>query len=95
MGSDPFRVDHGFIGGNIQVEVLLVNAPEGAQLGTKRCPYSFVGIAVDLANAIVIIITCPLPYAVTHRSMGRIVVMVTLPFIHAQACALPRTTLGE
>ena len=81
MGRDPCRIDHGFIGGHIQGQVLLVNAPEGAQVGTKRCPRSFAGVAVDLANTIVIIVTCPLPGAVTHRGMGRMAATIALPFV--------------
>ena len=95
MGRDPFRIDHGFIGGHIQMQVLLVNAPEGTQVGAKRYPRSFAGVAVDLADAIVIILTCPLPSAVAHRGMGRMAAVIALPFIRVQDCALPRDILGD
>ncbi len=72
MGRDPFCMDHGCIGGNRQVQVVLVNASEGAQGGTKRGPRSVAGVAVDLAHAIVSISTGPLRCAVTHRGRGRL-----------------------
>ena len=95
MGRDPFRIGHRFIGGNIQVQVLRVNAPEGTQVGAKRCTRSFAGVAVDLADAIMIIITCPLPSAMTHRGMSRMAAVITLPFIRVEERALPRDILRD
>jgi len=77
------------------VQVLFVNPPEGTQVGAKRCPCPFAGVTVDLADAIVIIITCPLPSAVTHRGMGRMAAVITLPCIRVQDCALPWDILGD
>jgi hypothetical protein len=95
MGCNPFRIDHGFIGGNIQVQVLLVDTPEGTQVRAKRCPRAFAGVTVDLADAIMIIIAGPLPHAVTYRDMGGIAAVITLPFIRVQDRALLRDTVSD
>src|SRR5688500_3245976 len=95
MGRDPFDIDHGFIGGNIQVQVPLVNPPEGTQVGAECRPRPFAGVTVDLADAITIIITRPLSSAVTDRGMGRMAAVITLPFIRVQDRALPRDILGD
>jgi hypothetical protein len=95
MGRDPFRIDHGFIGGNIQMQVLFVHASEGAQGGPACGSRSFAGVAVDLADSIVIIITCPLPSAMTHRGMGRMAAVITLPCIRVQDRVLPRDIPGD
>jgi hypothetical protein len=95
MGCNPFCLDHGFIGGNIQVQVPLVNPPEGTQVRAKRCPHAFAGVTVDLANTIMVIIAGPLPNAVTHRGMGRMAAVITLPFIRVPDRALLRDTLSD
>jgi hypothetical protein len=94
MGRDPFRIDHGFIGGNIQMRVLFVPASVGAQLGLECGSRSFAGIVVDLAESIVII-TGPLPSVVTHRGMGRMAAVITLPCIRVQDRALARAIPGD
>jgi hypothetical protein len=38
MGCDPFRIDHGFIAGNIQVQVLLVPLARHASKGSALPP---------------------------------------------------------
>jgi hypothetical protein len=83
------------MGGNVQVPVPLVNTPEGPSGGAKRGPASFTGVTVDLADPIVIIIAGPLPHAVTHRGMGRMAAVITLPFIRVQDRALLWDTLSD
>jgi hypothetical protein len=88
MGREPWRLDHGFSGGNIQRQVLFMHASEGAQVGLECGSRFFAGVAVDLADSLVIIIIGPLPSAVTHRGMGRMAAMITLPCIRVQDRAL-------
>jgi hypothetical protein len=52
-------------------------------------------VAVDLANSIMIIITCPLPSPVTPRGMGRMAAVITLPCIRVQDRAMPWDILGD
>jgi hypothetical protein len=77
------------------VQVLLVHPAEGTQVGAKRCPRSCAGVAVDLADASVIIITCPLPSAVTHRGRGRMAAAIALPLVCVQDCSVCRDVLGD
>ena len=95
MGRDPLRMDHGFIGGNRQVQVVRVNAPEGAQGGTKRGPRSVAGVAVALAHAIVSISTGPLPWAVTHRGRGRMAATRALPCVGIEPRAARGHVVGD
>jgi hypothetical protein len=52
LGCDPFRIDHGFIGRHIEMQVLLVDPTEGTQRGAERRSCPFTGVAVDLAAAV-------------------------------------------
>jgi hypothetical protein len=50
---------------------------------------------VDRADPIVILIACPLPYAVTPRGMGRMAAMITLPCSRVHDRALLWDTLSD
>jgi len=52
-------------------------------------------VAVDLANSIMLIITCPLPSPVTAHGMGRMAAVITLPCIRVQDRAMPWDILGD
>jgi hypothetical protein len=90
MGRDPFRIDHGFIGRDIEVQVLLVDPAEGAQIGAERRACPFTGVAVDLASAVPVIISGPFVDAVADRGMGGVTPSVAVPLIGIQPCAAGR-----
>ena len=81
LRGDPFRIDHHFIRGHLQMEVPLVDAAERPEVRAERRPCSFAGVAVDLASAIPIIIPCPLVHTVADGGMGRMAAPVALPFV--------------
>ena len=68
-----------------------VNAPEGAQGGTKRGPRACAGVAGDLAHARVMSLTSPRPCAVTHRGRGRMAATRALPGVGRE----PRVVRGH
>jgi hypothetical protein len=90
MGRDAFRINHGFMRRHVQMQVLLVDAPEGAQISTERRACPFTGIAVNLASAIPIVIPCPFVGAVAHGGMAAV---IALPCIHVQDRAAGRNVL--
>jgi hypothetical protein len=87
LGCDPLRIDHGFIGRHIEMQVLLVDAPERPEVRAKRRAGSFTGVAVDLAAAVPVIIPGPFADAVADRGMGWVTTSVALPLIGIQLCA--------
>jgi hypothetical protein len=64
MRSDVLRIDHSFIRRHIEMQVLLVNTLESAQVCPKRRACPFTSIAVDFAPAIPVIIPSPLAHTV-------------------------------
>jgi hypothetical protein len=81
MGRDPFRIDHRFIRRHVEVQVLLVNAPEATEIGTERRTGAFAGVAMHLVSPIAILIPRPLMSAMAHGHMGGMTTVITLPFI--------------
>jgi hypothetical protein len=79
MGCDPFCIDYGFIRRDVEMQVLLMDPAEGAQVGTKRLPGPFTGGAVHLTSAISIIIRRPLVHAVADGGMERMATPIALP----------------
>ncbi len=95
MGCDSFRIDHGFIRRDVQMQVLLVDAPERAQVGPERCASSFTGVAVDLASAIPISIPRPFMHTVVDSGMGRMAATIALPCIGIEPRAASRNVFGD
>ena len=93
MGRDPFRIDHGFIGRHVEMQVRLVDAPERAQVGPERRASSFTGVAVDLASAIPIIVPGPFVGAVAHGGVGGMAAVIALPFVRIEHRAAGRDVL--
>src|SRR6266511_2260468 len=81
MRCDAFRIDQGFIRRHIEMQVLLMNTAEGAQVSTERRTCPFTSIAVDLALAITIIIPRPLVHAVADGRMAPMTAAIALPLI--------------
>jgi hypothetical protein len=77
------------------MQVLLMNAAEGAQIRPKHRAGPLTGVTVHFALAISVVITCPFVEAVAHRSMGRMAVVIALPFIRVQERALRRDIRGD
>src|SRR3712207_5848823 len=81
MGCDSFRIDHGFIGCDVEMQVLLVNAPKTTQIGPQCRASALAGIAVDLAAAIAIIIPRPLMHTMTDCDMRGMAPPIALPLV--------------
>ena len=60
---------------------MLVDAPEGTQVGPKRRARPLAGVAMDLALAITIVIPRPFAHPVGSRGMARMAAAITLPFV--------------
>ena len=94
-GCDPFGIDHGFIRRDIEMQVLLMNSTESAQIRPKRRAGPFTRVAVHFASAVAIVITGPFADPVAHRGMGRMAAVIALPFIRVQDRALQWDILGD
>ena len=90
-----FRIDHGFICCHIEMQVLLVHAPEGTQIGTKRRTRSLTGVAMHFTLAITIIIPRPFVYAMADGGMGWMTAPVALPFVGVQPRTASRKVFGD
>ena len=77
------------------MQILLMNAPKGTQVGAERRAYSLAGVAVDFAAAIPIIIPCPLVHAMADGGMRRMAATIALPFIGEQDRTVPWHILGS
>jgi hypothetical protein len=94
-GCDAFGIDHGFIRRDIEMQVLLMNPTERAQIRPKRRAGPFTGVAVHFASAVAIVIPGPFADAVAHRGMGGMAAVIALPFISVQDRALQWDILGD
>jgi hypothetical protein len=90
LRGDSFRIDHGFIHGHIQMQVLLVDAPEGTEVRAERRASAFAGVAMDFAWAVTLIITRPFVHTMANRGMGWVTPAVALPFVVVQPRAVIR-----
>jgi hypothetical protein len=63
------------------MQILLMNASKGPEVGTKRSPCSLAGMAMDLALAITLIIPRPFAPTMGNRGMARMAAAITLPFV--------------
>src|SRR5919198_758940 len=73
------------------MQVLLVDTPEGTQVGTKRRTRSLTGVAMHFTSAIAIVIPRPFAYTMADRGMGWMTATVALPCVGVQ----PRATSGN
>ncbi len=95
LGCDSFCIHHGFIRCHVEVQVLCMDAPEGAQVGPEGRPGPFAGMAVNLASAIPIIIPCPFAGAVAHGGVGGVATVIARPCICVQHGAASWDVLRE
>ena len=95
LGRDVFRIDHGFIRRHIEMQVLLVDSPEGTQVGPKRRTRSLTGVAMHLTLAITIVIPRPFAYTMADRGMGGMTAPVALPFVGVQQHAASGNVFGD
>lgn len=58
-----------------------MDTPEGAQEGAQPRACPFTGVTVDFADAIAIVVACPLVLPMIDRGMGQSEAMVTAVFI--------------
>jgi hypothetical protein len=73
------------------MQVLLVDTPEGTQIGPERCARSLAAVAMDLAPTITIVIPGPFAHPVGNRSMAQMTPTITLPLISIE----PRASRGH
>lgn len=78
MRCDVFRIDDGCIRRHIQMQVLLVNTSEGAQVSPKRRARPFTSMAVDFAPAIPAIIPRPLTYTLADGGLEGMAATIAL-----------------
>src|SRR5262245_26310609 len=95
MRRDAFGIDHRLIRRHVQMQVLLVDPTDGAQVGPQRGARPFTGVAVHFTSAIAIIIPCPLMDAMADRRMGWMTPPVTLPLISIEPRAPCRNVLRD
>jgi hypothetical protein len=72
-----------------------VDASECTEVRAERRSCSFARVAVDLASAIPIIISCPLAHAVADGGVGRMAAPVALPFVRVEDRTVPGEILGN
>ena len=78
-GGDTCRMDHGFIGCDVELQVWFMNTPHTTPRGAERRASSLAGRAVDLVAAISIIIPRPLVHTMTDSGMRWMVPPIALP----------------
>ena len=66
-----------------------MDASERPEVRAERRTSSFTGVAVHLASAILVIISCPLAHAVANGGVGRMAPPIALPFVRVQGRAVP------
>lgn len=74
---------------HIVLQVLLVNSSKRSQKVAGRRPQPFDCVDVYLSHSIPIIISGPLPLAVTHRAVIAVYSVIAFPFICITGCLLP------
>jgi len=72
-----------------------MNPVEGPQVGPQGRAGRITGAALHLADPSAIIITRPLPGAVTYRRVGRMVAALTWPCVRVQDGAVHRDVLAD
>ena len=77
------------------MQELLVDAPEGPQVGPERRPRSLTGITMDLALAITIVIPRPFAHTMGNRGMVRMAVTIALPFVGIEPRATRQHVVGN
>jgi len=78
-------VDRKLVNGNITGQVLLMNTTERTQEITQPRPATFIGIDVDLPNAISIVIPSPFVLTVTNRMSHPLEFVVAIILIGIQS----------
>jgi hypothetical protein len=95
MRRDLFRIDDRLIRRDVEMQGLLVDPSEGAQVGAERRACPFTGVAVDLALTITIIIPGPFVGAVTYAGVGGMAAVIALPFVGVEHRADNRDILRD
>ena len=85
-----FRINHGFIRGDVEMQIALMDAPEGTQIGAEGCTGPFAAITVHLAPAIPIVVPRPLTHAMAHRGMSSMAPSIALPLVGIERRAASR-----
>jgi hypothetical protein len=80
-GRDTLEIDAELTHGNVTTEILLVNTTKRAQKIAHRSPHPLNGIDMHLADAVAVVITCPLFRLVRNRRVRADDVVVALPFV--------------
>ena len=81
IGCDALEIDVKLADGKIGRQELLMNATKRAQEVADEGPHAFNGVDMNFADAVAIIVTCPLSAGMTDRVVRTVQVVVALPFI--------------
>ena len=95
LGCDLFRIDHGLIHGQVEMQVLLMHTAESTEIGPKRGARPLASVAVHLTPAIAIIIPCPLMHAVADRRVAEMAPAIAWPLIGIEPRAANRDVLRD
>ena len=90
--GDSFGVEQGLEGRHVFDQVVFVDTSKHAQKGAQGSPQPFAGVAVDFADAITIVIACPLVQGVADGAMVGVQTGVVGRFIRKQQRAAWRNT---
>ena len=84
-----------FMNSDIASQVLLMNASERAQEIAKASPTTFIGITMDFANTVTIIISRPLVEAMANGMAHAFQVVVAVIFVGIHRCFWLSELLNE
>src|SRR6266508_2901442 len=79
-----FGIRHRFVGRHIVSQIVFVDASEAAQKGPQARACSFTTVAMDLAYAIAVIITCPFLHTVANARVPGMHIRIVRCFIGIQ-----------
>ena len=95
LRGDASRIDQGFIGCHVKMQVPLVDAPERPKVRAKRGAGPFTGVAMNLTTAIAIIIPRPLVSTVADSRVAWMAPAIALPLIGIEQGAAYRNVLRD
>ena len=88
--GDLLGVEQRFVGGDIQMQIGLMNPAKHAEIGTQRRARSLARVAMHFANAVSIVIARPLMRTVADHPMLRMTPRIAVRLIGVQHRATKR-----
>lgn len=93
--GDAFGVDHGLKRGDIDGQVVFVDAAEGTEVGAQRRAGTLTTVAVDFSSPVTIVITRPFAFAMTDRMMIGVDTTIIARFIGKKEGSVGRNTRAD